>query len=253
MRFGVHAEMTVDVPDSLKCGYLRVQGRQFPPKGPRSGTGVLWFTTGELERHGTVSADRVTNGNGDAFLTFTPKNERFPGFGAVKPAAGDIFARTPGNAYIPTSSVRTTWFVESHVPGFKFSGLKWRVVLCNPPDVCLATFEVTHARKCGDDPFGANWVLILHEVTDWPGGAGPGYHYNGPRSAHWKPGERIVIEDSPIKDAPIVNLAGTPPSSLQASVADDEPAMEILSGGPVRVEEDLDKGAFKWSCSEVGS
>ena len=253
MRFGVHAEMTVDVPDSLKCGYLRVQGRKFPPKGPRSGTRVLWFTSGELERHGTVTSDRVTNAKGDAFLAFTPKNEPFPGFGSVKTAVGEVFARTPGGAYEPSSSVRTNWFVEYHRPaGFKFSGLKWRVKLCcDGSDFAFATYEITQARRCGDDPFASKWAVMLHEVADWPGVGGPGIHRDGPASAHWNPGGPIEMEGGAFGPAPIVKLTQTN-GKLQASAAGSVPVLTILNAGPVSVEEDRDNGAFTWSCPPEG-
>jgi hypothetical protein len=250
MRFGVHAEITTDVPESLKCGYLRVQGRQFPPKGPRPGTRVLWFTTGELEKHGTVSAgDRFTNEKGDAFLTFTPKNEPFPAFGSVKEAAGMVITRTPGGAYVPTRSVRTTWFVEYHRPdGFKFSGLKWQLSLPGGS----ATYEVTHARKCGDDPYAPKWAVMMHEVADWPGGGGTGVHRNGPASGHWTPGKPIEMEGGAFGPTPVINLTQTN-GQLQASIAGSEPNLTILDGGPVTVQEDRDNGAFTWSCPEVGS
>jgi hypothetical protein len=254
MRFGVHAEMTVDVPDSLKCGYLRGTSRQFPPKGPSARALVLWFTTGELERYGTVSFDRVTNAKGDAFLTFTPKNEPFPGFGSVKRAVGEIFARSSSSAYIPTSSVKMSWFVEYHRPlGFKFSGLKWKLSLCcDGSDFGIATYEVTHARKCGGDPFANDWAVILHEVADWPGGGGPGYKHDGPVAAHWNPGGQMVFSGPGFGPTPVIKLTQAN-GQLQASVAGGGPTLTVLNGGPVKVEEDLDNGAFTWSCSEVGS
>jgi hypothetical protein len=157
---------------------------------------------------------------------------------------------TVGQTDVAARILSQPWTVEFHGPrGFKFSGLKWRLWL---PGDNSATYEVTQARKCGDDPFAADWAVILHEVAYWPGGGGPGYKNDGPVSGHWTPGGRIVFFGAGFAPTPVIKLTQTN-GQLQASVAGSDPGITILNGGPVTVQEDRDNGAFTWSCPEVGS
>jgi hypothetical protein len=149
-RLGVHAKVTEDLPDFARCGqaqdYLRSLRREFPPKGPYPDLRLDWLTTGEIAKHGTITADRRTNAEGNAFFSFKPKGERFPGFGAVKRRDGLVIARRDGQ------SIAQGWEVEFHKPrGFTFSGLSMTQTYKGPPgsDVTNVVTFTWRGRVCG--------------------------------------------------------------------------------------------------------
>lgn len=83
-------------PDSLavRCGIL--VSVNLPRTGPVADVPVDWkhdLPGNEyalLGKHGTITADRVTDENGTATLTFTPRDELFPNLGQVQSQAGRL-------------------------------------------------------------------------------------------------------------------------------------------------------------------
>lgn len=253
LKMGIHAEITADFPDDIKCGYFAGDRDTLPPKGPLRGAQIAWSYTGTFEQHfPSGNKPERTDANGNAVIELGVRSEKFPGFGTVVRRKGTIVAEVFPNSRSDPVAISQPWAVEFHQPlGFKFSGLKWRLKLCcDGSDFAFATYEITHARKCGGDPFASDWAVILHEVADWPGGGGPGYKHDGPVSGHWTPGGQIAFSGPGFGPTPVINLTQTN-GQLQASAAGSEPDLTILNGGPVTVEEDRDNGAFTWSCSQV--
>ena len=269
LRFKVLVRMRDDVGEILlSCGPLA--GLKFPGQGPIPGVAMLWEQAeSSLQAHGTVAydpADGKTGPDGTATLVFTPKDEKVPSFGLERDARGVVngtalyqsaFGNIPGSLaqFLVPKYAGMAWQVTFHKPrGFKFAGLKWRLPLTNG----VSTFEVVHARHCGDDPFGGpflngGWAVILHEVSSDPA-VGGGYHYDGLRSGYWTPGETIVGVNSPVAariapgSAINLNLDASP---MQVNVVGSSPGWQTLVA-TATVEEDLDNGAFPYSCAEVG-
>lgn len=269
LRFKVLVRMRDDLGELLlSCGPLA--GLKFPKPGPIPGVAVLWEQAeSSLEAHGTVTydpADGKTGPDGIATLVFKPKDEKVPSFGLERDARGVVngaalyqsaFGNVPGSLaqYLVPKYAGMAWQVTFHKPhGFKFSGLKWRF----NSGTGVSTFEVVHARHCGDDPFGGpflngRWAVLLHEVSSHPA-VGGGYHYNGPRSGYWTPGETITGVSSGVAgviapgSAINLNLDASP---KQVNVVGSSPGWQTLVA-TATVEEDLDNGAFPYSCAEVG-
>jgi hypothetical protein len=89
--FGISVVMQDDIGGGL-VNCLALVGVKIPPKGPVEGVPILWSTRtlGNLSQHGTFSppeqkllglAKSVTDKSGVATLTFTPRDEMFPGLG----------------------------------------------------------------------------------------------------------------------------------------------------------------------------
>jgi hypothetical protein len=93
LEYGIHAEITEDVPDDVKCGYFHSALRPFPDKGPLRRSAVSWTDTGGLQLHGQTKSDKLTDSNGNALFTFDPKNERLPGFGPSSSGRGSSVRR----------------------------------------------------------------------------------------------------------------------------------------------------------------
>jgi hypothetical protein len=254
LKIGIHAEVTEDFPDDIKCGYFFGEADTLPPKGPLRGAEVAWSYTGTFEQHfpqGNVP--KRTDANGNAVMELGVKSEAVPGLGPVVRREGTIEAKVSPNLRAAPVALSQPWAVEYHRHlGFKFSGLKWRISLCcdGSPDFGVATYEVTHARKCSDNPLDPLWAVILHEVANWPGGGGPGYVHDGPVSGHWNPGGQITFDSAGFGPTPVITLTKTN-GQWQASASTSVPVITVLNGGPVKVEEDLDNGAFTWDCSQV--
>ena len=124
------------------------------------GDGGLKTSSGKvlpLSHFGVKPSSDLTDADGTAEMTFAPHEGRVPGFGGEQIASGSVTATVT----VPPSP-QGWWFLGRalewpvrilyHEPrGFKFAGLKWRL---DPPGGSgVSTFELVHARRCGDDPF----------------------------------------------------------------------------------------------------
>jgi hypothetical protein len=163
LKFGVHAEVTEDVPARVRCGSL---GVTFPPRGPYPGRRLSWFTRGGLEKYGEVDYDRATDREGNAYLRFVPKNEKIPGFGQVVQRDGSIITSTVGpggsGGAVSTSSVSQLWAVERHKPrGFKFQVTLVTAATTSSGDTAQIEYDES-GRACGEDPYAENaWQIHI--------------------------------------------------------------------------------------------